>query len=388
MKIKQLPQDFCVEEVPSLTWTQEKAAHAVYLMEKQDIDTFNAIRTIAHKLRLPAAEIGYAGLKDKHAQSIQYITIPTHCNIETMKLPGITLKRIGYTTNKIQIGDLQGNTFTITIRDLREPDLKPLPQKLDSIRADGVPNYFDSQRFGSVINNIFISKLLIQGDDEAAVKQFLTAYQKSEPLQTKNEKRRIADHWNHLSSYHPTDRILGHVIDEYKATKSWQKAYLRIPNHLREIHANAYQSYLWNETLKEILLATINPKKLFPTDYAAGTLLFPDELTPKEKEAIPKTLYTASENAVYSGLELTSFKKILSREHINQTDFAKLAAYDQYLKARPRDTIITPANLTASEPLPDELNTKPNEQRLKIQLTFTLPKGSYATIVTKRLFDQ
>ncbi len=386
MKLKQQPTDFIVEELPSKTWSQDKQAHAVYRMEKQDVDTFDAIRTIARRLRLPQAEIGYAGLKDKHAKSTQYITLPAHCNIDTMHLPGITLRRVGYLPQKIQIGDLQANSFTIVIRDLRATDLQPLPRRLDSIRSDGIPNYFDSQRFGSVIDGVFIAKLLIQGRDEAAVKQVLTAYQKSEPKAVKDEKRRIAIHWNQLDTLKVTDRILSYIITEYTTTHSWQKAYLRIPGHLREIHANAYQSYLWNETLKTLLRATVDTKRLLPVDYAAGTLLFPIDLTIQEKQVLPQILYTPSETALYSGLELTAFKKTLASEGISQSDLARLAAFDQYLKARPRDTIILPTNLTSSEPQPDDLNTTPHEQRWKLQISFTLPKGSYATIVTKRLF--
>jgi tRNA pseudouridine13 synthase len=386
MKLKQQPVDFIVEELPSQTWSEEKQAHAVYRLEKEDVDTFAAIRAIARKLRLPQAEIGYAGLKDKHAHSTQYITLPAHCNIGTMKLPGITIQRVGYLPQKIQIGDLQANKFTITIRDLQAADLRPLPCIIDDIRKSGVPNYYDSQRFGSVIDGVFIAKLLIQGHDEGAVKQVLTSYQKSEPKTVKDEKRRIAAHWNDLEHIQVTDRVLSYVISEYTTTHDWQKAYLRIPAHLREIHANAYQSYLWNETFKELLQATVDKKRLIPVQYAAGILLFPTNLTSAETEKLPKTLYTASETAVYSGLELAAFKKILTRENITQTDLANLAAVNQYLKARPRDTFITPTNLTATEPQPDELNTKPHEERWKLTLSFSLTKGSYATIITKRLF--
>ena len=388
MKLKQRAVDFIVEELSSLSWTSEKQAHAVYRLEKEEVDTFDAMRTIARKLRLPPAEVGYAGLKDKHARSFQYLSLPTHCNIDTMKLPGMTLKRVGYLPAKIQIGDLTGNRFTITVRDLRTIDLTPLPHSLDDVRCNGVPNYFDSQRFGSVINNVFIAKLLIQNNPEAAVKHFLTAYQKSEPKQTKDDKRTIASHWNDLDHLHPTDRILSYIIQEYLTTHSWKKAYLRIPTHLREIHANAYQSFLWNETLKTLLKTTIHNSQLTSVDYAIGILLFPRTLTTQQKATLPATLYTPSETALYSGQELAAFKKTLAHEHITQEDLGRLSDYDHYLKARPRDTFITPTNLSSTTPEPDELNTNTSEERWKLTLSFILPKGSYATIITKRLFGQ
>jgi len=388
MKIKQQPQDFRVMELSSLAWSQEKAAHAVYTMEKQDVDTFAAIRMLARRLRLPQAEIGYAGLKDKHAQSIQYISLPTHCNIETMRLPGIEIKRVGYLPSKIQTGDLQGNAFTIIVRDLRDADLDHFTDRIDDLRTSGVPNYFDSQRFGSAVNRVFIAKLLIQGKDEAAVKHYLTAYQKSEPKTIKDEKRRLAANWPHFADTQVRDRTLVRVIEEYRTTRSWLQAYQRIPSQIREIHANAYQSYLWNETLKELLRSIVDKKMLFAVEYAAGSLLFPQRLTPEEKQAIPTELYTISESALYSGKELAAVKKVLASEGISQQDLARLALASYELKARPRPAIITPTNLSASAPQPDELNTRAGEQRSKIQLSFALPKGAYATIITKRLFGQ
>ena len=388
MKMKQQASDFRVEEIPSIGWSEEKNPHAVYLMEKEEVDTFDAVRKIAHKLRLPQAEIGFAGLKDKHAHSLQYISLPAHCNIETMKMQGVIIKRVGYRPNKIQIGDLEGNKFTITIRDLNYQEATRLPDILDNISDIGVPNYYDSQRFGSVIDNVFIAKLLIQQNPGAAVKQFLTAFQKSEPIQIKEEKRLIASHWNNLTSLRLTDPVLSGIIQEYTSSKDWAKAYQHIPAHLREMHANAYQSYLWNETLRELLKATISSKDLFSVQYAAGAHLFYTTLLTKDKQAIPPELYTPSENAVYSGVELASFKKVMEREAINQADLARLAETGHFLKARPRETIIIPKDTTASKPQPDDLNSSPRDERWKITITFTLPKGSYATIITKRIFHR
>ena len=64
MKLKQLPADFVVEEIPDFTFSLEKDEHTIFLMQKQEIDTFNAVHRIAQRLRISLFEIGYAGLKD------------------------------------------------------------------------------------------------------------------------------------------------------------------------------------------------------------------------------------------------------------------------------------------------------------------------------------
>jgi tRNA pseudouridine13 synthase len=81
MKLKQLPDDFVVEEIPDYIVSSEKDEHTIFLLQKQEVDTFDAIRRIAQRLRISLFEIGYAGLKDKHALARQYVSIPTKYNV-------------------------------------------------------------------------------------------------------------------------------------------------------------------------------------------------------------------------------------------------------------------------------------------------------------------
>ena len=123
MKLKQQPADFIVEEIPDFTISSEKDEHTIFLLQKQEIDTFDAIRQIAKRLRISLFEIGYAGLKDKHALARQYISIPTHYNVQELKMDSLTLTFVGYYRKKIKIGDLAGNRFTIIVRDVRKMNL-------------------------------------------------------------------------------------------------------------------------------------------------------------------------------------------------------------------------------------------------------------------------
>ena len=86
MKLKQLPTDFIVEEIPNIRVTQEIDDQAIFLLEKKEIDTYNAVNSIAKKLHIPPSEIGYAGLKDKRALTRQYISIPTHYKVQNTKI--------------------------------------------------------------------------------------------------------------------------------------------------------------------------------------------------------------------------------------------------------------------------------------------------------------
>jgi tRNA pseudouridine13 synthase len=387
MKLKQLPTDFCVEELASLEVISQKDEHTIFLLVKQDVDTFDALRRIAGKLRISLFEIGYAGLKDKHALAKQFISIPTRYNVQSLKMDGLVLSFVGYTRKKIKIGDLVGNKFTIVVRDLKDAELKEILARAETIPLCGVPNYFDSQRFGSVIDQGFIGKQVIQKQYEAAVKQYLTAYQKSESKKIKDEKRKILLNWDDLSKVRVFNKPFSMVIKEYLRTKSWREAYKKIPAHLREMFVNAYQSYLWNECIKELLKTSVEKKKLYSVEYSIGYLLFYTNLSEQELKNMPPTFLTVSETAMFTDTEQRIVTSLLVKEGLSLTDFNVETETGNFFKTRAREILLIPKDFMITKPETDELNSKEDMQRLKIQLSFSLPKGSYATVVTKRIFN-
>jgi len=386
MKLKQLPADFIVEEIPDYTISSEKDEHTIFLLQKQEIDTFDAIRRIAQRLHISLFELGYAGLKDKHALARQYVSIPTRYNVLGLKLDSVVLTLIGYSRKKIKIGDLTGNRFTIITRDIQKDELTDIALNAQTIATSGVPNYFDSQRFGSVIDKVFIGKEVILKRYETAVKQYLTAYQKSEPKKIKNEKRRILSSWNDFSNVRLFNKAFAVVIKEYLKTKDWRAAYRKIPAHLREMYVNAYQSYLWNECVKEILKLSVEKKKLYSIEYAVGALLFFTDLSVQERERIPQTFLTISNQMIVPESEKQVIDRVIAKEHLKLADFNIEDETGNFFKTRARQLLLIPQDFSIGTPERDELNNKENNERYKIQVSFSLPKGSYATLVTKRLF--
>jgi len=375
-----------VEELPGFEASTEKDEHTVFLLEKQEIDTFDAIRRIAQRIRISLFEIGYAGLKDKHALARQYISIPTRYNVQGLKMDLLVLTLVGYSRKKIKVGDLKGNRFTIMVRDVEEKKLADIALKAETISTSGVPNYFDSQRFGSVIDNTFIGKDVILKKYEKAVKQYLTSYQKSEPKKIKDDKRKIQSAWNDLASVRVYNRAFAEVIKEYAKTKDWRAAYRRIPAHLREMFVNAYQSFLWNECVKEMLKRTVEKKKLYSVEYAIGALLFYTNLSEPEKEKIPLTFLTISETAMFTDGEQQIVSSVLEKEGLQLPEFRIEEEAGNFFKTRAREILLIPQDFTISKPERDEINSIGNMIRYKMQVSFSLPKGSYATVVTKRLF--
>ena len=345
------------------------------------------MRIIAKNLRLSLFEIGFAGLKDKHGLTKQYISIPAKFNIKNKEIKNIKLKFVGYNNKKIKTGYLKGNKFTITVRNIQKGDTPGFYSRAKTISDIGVPNYFDSQRFGSVINNEFIARYLIQKNYEQAVKIFLTNYSKFEYKKIKDEKRKILANWKNLESIYVENKILKSVIDEYLKKSSWIDAYKKITPNLREMFVNAYQSYLWNECIKELLKRIVAKERLYNINYNIGFLLFYKKLIDIEIEKIPITFQTISPPMRFSSeLEEEIINSIILKENIRLENLDIEKETSNFFKARQRDTILKPQGFYISEPEIDEVNNKENKKRYKITLSFILPKGCYATIVTKRIF--
>lgn len=387
MKLKQIPADFIVEEIPNFKISQNRDRYQVFLLEKQELDTFDAVRIISKELKIPLPKIGFAGLKDKHGITRQYISIPVEQHIENKDMRNIKLEFVGYHNKRIETGDLKGNKFTIVVRNIQKGDIPGTYSRAKTISGMGVPNYFDSQRFGSVIHNEFIAKYLIQRNYEQAVRIFLTKYTKKERKKTKDEKREILTNWKNLEYVDVKNKVFADIICEYVKTKSWLAAYKKIPSNLREMFVNAYQSYLWNECVKEAFKKVVGNERLYNIDYNIGSLLFYKKIIDTEIKKIHPTFQTVSPVMKFSSeFEEEIIKSVLSKEKISFEDLNIKEETGNFFKTREREVILKPEEFKISELEIDEINEKEKKNRHKITLSFILPKGSYATIITKRIF--
>ena len=149
-RIRVRPEDFVVEEL-SAAEPEGQGEHVWVLLEKTGCNTEHAARCLARAAGVPRSAVGYAGRKDRHAVTTQWFSV---------QLPGrdapdwsahlgpeFRVLRAERHGRKLKTGYLLGNRFRLTLRDCRG-DLDGLGERLDRIRARGVPNYFGPQRFG------------------------------------------------------------------------------------------------------------------------------------------------------------------------------------------------------------------------------------------------
>ncbi|HZK60988.1 MAG TPA: tRNA pseudouridine(13) synthase TruD [Anaerovoracaceae bacterium] len=379
MKYRRIPQDFVVDEISDLNLIIEDSGdYKIYIIKKTDIETFKAISIISKNHNIDKRAIGFAGIKDAHAVTTQYITIPKKYSLDN--LPSyIEAKHIGFCKSPIKIGDLIGNRFTITVRDITKGELDGIYQRAKDIETVGVPNYFDSQRFGSVFGSQFMVKNIMRGDFESACKIFLTEFTKHEKSIIKKDKQLILQHWGWFENLSIQDKKLRDIIKEYNKTNDWQKTYHKIPGSLRELYVSAYQSYLWNECVKLLLKNNIEKECLYTVAYNIGNLIFYTNGV-----NIEQSFQTISHDIKPKPHEVEIIDYILEKEGLQLNDFYLGCKTDNYFKVMERKTVIYPKNFQVSKEVSDDLN----KGRFKITVKFELEKGSYATIVLKRLFNQ
>ncbi len=159
------PRDFTVEEIPLYDFSGE-GEHLALKIRKKELTTWEMLGVLSDHLGIRQRDIGYAGLKDKHAMTIQYISImATHApKLEDFTHPQIKiLDRIRH-NNKIRIGHLKGNRFHLRFKKVLGVQKEMLDSVLAWIKMHGVPNYFGHQRFGMYGDNWQEGQKILSGE--------------------------------------------------------------------------------------------------------------------------------------------------------------------------------------------------------------------------------
>jgi tRNA pseudouridine13 synthase len=143
------PEDFLVDELPAYA-ASGKGEHQYVRARKRLLTTPELVRRLARACGVNERDVGYAGLKDKHAVTTQWLSLCTKTVIspELDLGPGVELVEVTRHDNKLRTGHLLGNRFTITLVGVHADALARAEAIAARLRADGLPNYFGAQRFG------------------------------------------------------------------------------------------------------------------------------------------------------------------------------------------------------------------------------------------------
>jgi tRNA pseudouridine13 synthase len=151
------PEDFQVDEIPLYAASGEGQHHYVRV-RKRCLTSDRVSTEIARAAGVSAHEIGSAGMKDKHAVTTQWFSVPATAPVEPDKwqLPeGIELLEVSRHDNKLRTGHLLGNRFRIRLVDVDTDGLEAKTRRLCSaLTQSRLQNYFGAQRFGFAGQNL------------------------------------------------------------------------------------------------------------------------------------------------------------------------------------------------------------------------------------------
>ncbi|MDX1946791.1 MAG: tRNA pseudouridine(13) synthase TruD [Pirellulaceae bacterium] len=383
MKLKRTVGDFQVEEQVALA--PRGGPFALYRLTKESLGTPEAIDAILRRWNLGRGQVAYAGLKDRHARTTQFVTIQGGPR-QKLTQTNLELEYLGQTGRPIHARDIVANRFVVVLRDLTAGELAAASQALETIATSGLPNYFDDQRFGSLgESGEFIAKPWCLGDYERALWLALAEPNVHDTPDDRQQKQLLRDYWNDWPACKAKlDRSHRRSIVTYLADKpgDFRRALALVRQDLRSIWLAAFQSHLWNQILATRIRQVCPPEQLARQTIGRRELPFFTTLAPEQAGDLTRlALPLPSARLHLEGTPLAVlYDQTLAAEGISLREIRVKYPRDSFFSKGERPAILRPGGVTSGAE-PDELYA----DRQKLTLRFTLGRGSYATILVKRV---
>jgi len=162
-QIRTRVEDFVVDEILPIV-PSGAGEHLWLKVCKRGHNTRDLAAWLAKKAGVRVRDVGYAGLKDRHAVTVQWFSVwlPDGRDPDLADLPeGVELLERCRHTRKLRQGAGRGNRFRLLIREL-SGDWTAGQRALERIGRSGVPNYFGEQRFGLGSANVERARALFR----------------------------------------------------------------------------------------------------------------------------------------------------------------------------------------------------------------------------------
>jgi tRNA pseudouridine13 synthase len=164
-EIRSRPEDFRVSEELGFE-PHGSGEHCLLRLRKTSCNTMWVVRCLARSARVPQRDIGFSGLKDRHAVTDQWFSLPAgkanSLDHDQLREAGLEVLQQSAHRKKLRRGSHAANRFRIVLRNVTG-DRAKLPARMEDIQRLGVPNFFGPQRFGRNNNNLCLAKSLAAG---------------------------------------------------------------------------------------------------------------------------------------------------------------------------------------------------------------------------------
>lgn len=391
-RIRQFPEDFKVEETLTdgsraqiepavMPQISGRGRYLICVLVKRNCDTLLTVQAVVKKLGLNEERVQIAGIKDARALSAQHISIGRMFpeQVEQVKLgSSVWLYPLRFSNEKIHSGLLFGNQFRITLRKLSHAE-SLIGEQIESVGDDllnlgGCPNFYGHQRFGTTrpITHL-VGKQILHGQWEKATLTYLAKPSLNEHPESRQAREQLLKTRNYGEALRCFPfrlvyerQMLGHLA---RRPRDFVGAFHRLPKKLCQLFIQAYQSYLFNQFLSQRIQNGLPLKRSRRGEFKV-------RIDGEEYLALPQIGYR---QFVSAGEQGENEKQILEKEDIAPQNF-KVSAMPEIDSSGSLRTALTPLiGLNTEKPVQDDANP----DKKMVSLSFTLRKGSYATIILR-----
>jgi len=403
-KLRTYPEDFRVTELFLYPPRKEDGRFLIAEVSCKNWETNTLIRALADRLHVSQRRISFAGTKDKRSLSTQLMSFENISSehLASLSLNDVCIQNAYRSPIPTRIGDLRGNRFEITVRNIdpivTSEHVKTIASHVEAV--EGFPNFYGIQRFG-VIRPIThtVGKYIVHNDFEHAVMTYI-----AHPLQGESEETyRLRENLEQTRDYSTAFHSYPDALNFEKALLNkliqnptdFVSALKELPKNLLMMFVHAYQSYLFNRVLSERIRRNIPIHQAILGDVISPlrNAMVQDEFIPvtdiniekvnrqlKKKKGVVTGLLVGNDCQFALGEMGEIEHAVIEEEKIDPRDF--IIPEIPYLSSsgsrRPLIAIMPSLERVLQ---PDDLNTG----KQALTLRFELQKGCYATSLLREI---
>ncbi|XP_075455792.1 pseudouridylate synthase 7 homolog isoform X2 [Ascaphus truei] len=242
------------------SWPKSRGSYCHFVLYKENKDTMDSINVLSKFLRVKPNIFSYMGTKDKRAITVQNIAV---LKITAQRLAHLNkclmnfkLGNFSYQKNPLKLGELQGNHFTVVLRNITGTN-EQVEEAMSSLRDVGFINYYGMQRFGTTaVPTYLVGRAILQNNWNEMVDLILKPRHGAEKgflVQCREEWARTKDPEAALKKLPVKRCVEGQLLrglSKY-GPKNIVSAFGIIPRNNRLMYVHSYQSYVWNNMVSK-----------------------------------------------------------------------------------------------------------------------------------------
>ncbi|MEM3791362.1 MAG: tRNA pseudouridine(13) synthase TruD [Candidatus Micrarchaeaceae archaeon] len=329
------------------------------VFEKRAWSSSRALYEIAKRAGRGRRSISFAGSKDRNSISVQLGSIygASPEKVLSQKIKDIRVYSAWLCDKPVELGSNIGNSFEAIVRNIERNEAPAL---------SFIPNFFDKQRFGNRLNNAKIGLMIMKGDLQGAVEEFLLSTENENSIAAIEARNRLKAEMD----YKEANAYFPRFLKEERAVISWlsthEKDYAgalrRLPRSLLIMFIHAVEAEIFNYSLR---------KRLKEKDFSsrikcgAGLYGFPDTEKPGMDYPLSPLIGYNTKDEYIGPFEEEAMEKL----QVSKEEFKIKRMPELGMKGSFRPLFVNVADFSCEF----------DEDSAKIK--FMLPSGSYATML-------